>query len=351
MFYYFFIFILIILLCFLIKNRKGKLLSFIFLGTLLFFFAAFRGPNVDRDYQGYIEYYNDVINQSFLGVEPTFSFISHLVNTISNNNLYLFVIYALFGVLIKFYAIKKLTHLWLFSALIYFCNFFLLHEMTQIRIGVASGLLLLSIVPIQERQTGKFLILMLLAVSFHYSAIVGLPLYFINGNKFNIKIYSILIPFAYLVYFMNFNLFSLIGEASIPIHLIQIKYASYSSANIEFGETINPFNYVYLSRCLLSYFFIFSWRHLTKDSVYNVILLKIYIISMFFFIAFGRTPAVSSRVSEFLMVVEIILIPFLINVFKNKIVSSLCVTGIGFIFLLFSLFYTKLLSSYTIRFF
>jgi len=338
MLFFFLIFLLIILFC-LYKNKQTENILFVCCGILLFFIAAFRRSGLDRDYYGYIRYYSLVLHQSFSRIEPSFIKITHIVDKLFSNSLYLFIIYALLGVFLKFYAINKLTRFRLLSVLIYFSGFFLLFEMTQIRAGVAAGLLLLCIEPIKERRLGLFLFLASIAFFFHYSAIVIFPLYFLNGHKLNSKIYLILIPVAYLLYFLKFNLISFFNL--IPISLIQIKihsYYYYASVN-----KINLFNYVHLFRCLLAYLFLWKWKLIAETNDYSIILTKIYVIAIFIFVALGNIPSISSRISELLMVVEIIMIPFLTIIMKPKYLSISFVIGIGLAFLSLSLLYTKIL--------
>jgi hypothetical protein len=336
---YFFIFILLALFS-LYKNEQTKKVFFICSGLLLFLIAAFRSSGIDRDYFGYINYYNDVLHSSFSRVEPTFILITNIVNKIFSNNLYLFVIYALLGVFLKFYAINTLTSFRLLSVLVYFSGFFLLFEMTQIRAGVAAGLLLLCIQPIKERRLGLFLFLASLASLFHYSALVIFPLYFLKGNKLNALIYLLLIPFAYILYYSKFNL--LVLPRVIPIPLIQIKLTTYLyKASLD--STINLFNFILISRCLLAYLFLWKWKLISETNTYSIILTKIYVIAIFIFVAFASIPAISSRISELLMIVEIILIPHLYIIMKPRYLSVSVVIGIAFAFLSFSLLYTKLL--------
>lgn len=340
MYIFFLIFFLLVFFS-LIKNEKIELVLFVASGILLFFLAAFRKSGIDRDYYGYIEYFNDVLTRSFSIIEPSFILITNVINRLNGNYLHLFIIYALLGVFLKLYAINKLTHFRLLSVLIYFSSFFLLFEMTQIRAGVAAGLLLLCIIPIKERKLIQFLFLASLAFFFHYSAIVIFPLYFLNGNSLNRNIYIILIPISYLIYFLKFDVFFFTNY--IPISLIQSKiesYKHYASLN----NTINVFNFVHMSRCLLAYLFLWKWKFLAEANVYSVILIKIYIIALFIYVTFAQVPAISSRINELLIVVEIILMPLLTVVFKPIYISILFVFGIGLLFLSFTLFYTKLLN-------
>ena len=57
---------------------------------------------------------------------------------------------------------------------------------------------------------------------------------------------------------------------------------------------------------------------------------------------------ISSRLSELLLVVEVILIPMLIHFFRERLVGYLVVTAAGLTFLTFSLHYTKLMAPYRV---
>jgi hypothetical protein len=144
----------------------------------------------------------------------------------------------------------------------------------------------------------------------------------------------LLIPFAYILYYSKFNILLLARE--IPIPLVQIKLSTYlywASLN----KTINLFNYVHLSRCLLAFLFLWKWRLIAETNPYSIILTKIYVIAIFIFVAFANIPAISSRISELLMIVEIILIPYLIIILKPKYFS--CNWNCLYIFEFFSPLY------------
>lgn len=346
MVFYYIIFIVIVLFV-LLENKQNSSILFACCGIMLFSVAAFRCSTLDKDYLGYVDYYDKILFESFSVVEPTFILIVHLVDRLFSNSLFLFIIYAFIGVFLKFYAINVLTRFRLLSVLIYFSSFYLLHEMTQIRVGIAAGLLLLCVKPIKEKKLGKFIILAALAFLFHYSAIIIFPLFFLTGDKLSTKLYMTLIPASYLIYYTNINLLRLAELINIP--LIQVKISSYISA-ASLDNEINIFNYLHLSRCLLAYLFLYKWDFLIKNNEYVVILIKIYCIAIFVFIAFAFVPGVSSRASELLMVVEIVLIPMLLTIFRQKRIALLVVIAIGFVSLSFSLFYTKLLTGYSLCF-
>ncbi|MCR4030917.1 MULTISPECIES: EpsG family protein [Flavobacterium] len=334
---FFFIYFILLVNVIFLQKTKFENSFFVLSAVLLFLIAGFRSDDVTNDYTGYVDYYNDIINHSFSRVEPSFIYITEFVNFAFHDVLYLFVVYAFLGVFFKYVAIANLSEYKLHSAFIYFCSFFLILEMTQIRAGVATGLVLLCIKPIKERKILQFLFFALLAFFFHFSALFILLFYFLNATKINKKVYFALIPLGYLMYFLNINLFFFLDF--LQIDLIQMKFESYGAAD----NDINLFNWVYLSRILLGFFLLWKIDLIQERNDYAIILIKFYFISLFVFSAFATIPGISTRISELLLIVEIILTPCLLYVFRNKAVANFVIFIIGLIHLCFSIFITKLL--------
>jgi hypothetical protein len=319
-------------------NEKHHKNIYIYFGIVLILTAGLRVEGLTLDYDNYLyAYYNS--SDAASRFEPTFTIIAVFVKSTFNNPIFLFLIYAFLGVTIKFIAIKQVTHVYLLSALVYFSNLFLLHEMTQIRAGVAAGILLLCIKPLYERNLKKFLFLTVIAITFHYTALVILPLWFLNSKKINKK-FIWLIPFAYILVLNYMSLGFLVEH--IPIDKIQVLYALYKNEG-GFVDNLNVFNLLLLSRIFISLILFYNIDKISKINKYAPVLLEIYILSHVFFILFSDIPALSFRISELLGVVEIILIPFLIYLFKGKRIPLFFPIGIGAVMLWLSLFYDKLI--------
>jgi hypothetical protein len=313
-------------------------ITFIILGLVLIIIAGFRQGDSVRDYDGYVIMFQ---NKSDTIIEPSFALISFLVHALlGDNSIYLFIIFAILGVSLKFVAIKQLTELWFLSVLIYFSNFFILHEMTQIRVGVASALMLLCVKPIYDRNLKYFLLFALLAFSFHFSALMILPLWFLN-NKPQKKWLVVLIPISYLIFFLGINLIT-----SIPIPGVHEKIEIYQKLQ-EIGDeaftNINLFNLVFLTKIAIFYFLIYKYELLLSYNKYFSILMKMYCISLISYPIFATIPAFATRINELYGVVDFILIPFLYYVFKPIYFSRAIVVFIGLSLILIVLFYVKLI--------
>lgn len=319
-------------------------LRYLCIGVAMFLIAALRSDQVDLDYKGYVDYYNDVLDAGFSNVEPTFILLSHLIKNFTDETLPLFIFYAALGITLKLVGIAQLSKFPLASLLVYFSGFFLLWEMTQIRAAVAGGLLLLCVSQIRHRRLLAFLGLWGLAVSFHYAALILLPLYFLRSDSASAWIYYLLLPLATASYMANVNLVELASFA--PIQLIELKiksYETYADADVD-----NIYNAVYLSRCSLALLLFANRDFLSRQNEYFIVMLKIYFVALFIHVALASIPGISSRLSELLMVVEVILIPMLIHFFRSKLVGHTIVVLAGLTFFVFSLHYTQLLMPYGI---
>ncbi|MGE8393554.1 MAG: EpsG family protein [Pseudomonas sp.] len=147
------------------------------LAALLIAMCAFQAPGVSDDHGNYLDYYAGIVSGEFgpFFVEPTFFVLAKLSSLLTGSAILLFVFYAVLGVGSKFYVMERATpYRWL-SVAIYLSYFFLLQDFTQIRIGVATGLVMCSAYLVFNGQWSKSLAVLCGAVLFHYSAILFLP--------------------------------------------------------------------------------------------------------------------------------------------------------------------------------
>jgi hypothetical protein len=92
--------------------------------------------------------------------------------------------------------------------------------------------------------------------------------------------------------------------------------------------------------------FLWKWELIQERNKYGILLIKIYIIAIALLVFLVDIPGLASRASELLMPVEIILIPFLMYIIKQKQLALAIVAIIALLFLCLDLFYTTLISSY-----
>ena len=344
----YFIFLVVSIFSFLQFSEKKSKILFSLVFSCLFLYATLRDGNLVRDYESYIALHVDLRynDNSEENVEITFNAISWLVRHLFGNNIvFLFAIYALLGVGIKYIALKKLTSLLFLSTLIYISEFFILHELTQIRVGVACAILLISVDCLYNHNLKKFIIFSICAIFFHFSAIIFIPLWFIKSNNINKKFYAMIIPFAYLVYFSNVNIFEVFINL-VPIEYVQKKFEAYKhfqNQGIAYYSKINVFNKVFISKCIIFYVLLWKSKLIEEKNKYVNIFLKIEALSLSSFILLSTMPIFAFRISQMLGIVEIVLFPCLYYAFKPKYVSNAIVIIIGLCMLLITIFYNDLI--------
>jgi hypothetical protein len=305
-----------------------------------------RGIHVDSDYNTYTGYFKAVRNSSFsealIIVEPSFVVLSWILPNIRA----VVLIYAALSVLIKIKALERIAPFPFFSIAMLFSHFFLVHEMNQIRAGIAIGGLLLSIPFIVERNIWKFTLIILFASLFHYSAIVFFPVYFLNYKKLN-RIYFFLIPGAYAFYMLGMGLMEILSL--IKINFLQSKIEAYNSLySAGFYTKMNVFNPIIVLRIALIYLFLYNWERLYTKSVYFFLLLKIYVISITLMVLFASLPAFGLRIADIFGIVEIILLPYVFYLLDKKYIMLAALFMFGLILMSLDLLYNHFLQAYTI---
>lgn len=304
------------------KQRSFVLYTLLF---VLFLNASFRDGSILKDYKNYVDAFNHIDRATLM--EPTFKVIANLIRFVFGENIIgLFLVYALLGVALKVIAIRQLSSFCLLSLAIYISSSYILHEMVQIRAGVCASFLLLSIKPIYERNKTLFFFYAIMASLFHYSGLFVFLFWFISPNKISLKVWIALIPMAYLFACLNLRLGHLFSI--LPIPFIQDKIRIYIEGQVYSNEaTVNIFNLYFLFRYFFLCLFLYKLDYLIGHNKYVIILIKINILSIFFFIITSDINAFAFRINELLGVVEIVLLPTLVYLFKPRIISKIIPIG------------------------
>jgi hypothetical protein len=355
MFFYYFIFLLIAFFIFISKSLKiPEKYLLIILAIILILIAGLRRPGIDSDYNTYLDifnqfdsplyYFKDYSVNSFF--EPAYYLIpSIVIKGFGFSFLWVFLIFALIGISLKFIAISRLTDFATLSVLLYYCSYFILQDMTQIRAGVASAILLLCIPEIQKRNFIRFLLLITVGLLFHYSMIIFLPAYFLSASKINKKLYLGLLFVPIILYFLKFNIFSVLQLFKLGFISDKIEiYNSLLEADIFTG--INVFNTIFLVQLISCTIFIIKSDLIIKNNKYAILLLKVYCIGAASFMLFSKIPVFAFRINELLGIVQIVLMPFMLYIIKPKYIAFTMVIIFALVTISNLLIHVGLLSPY-----
>lgn len=322
----FVIFLFILVLAFFedekIRNNAFLLIS---IGFVLLLYVAFRPEGIDKDYMAYLGYYKNPTGVAAELTEPTFKAINGFAR-MCKEPLLLFVTYAILAVPLKIHAITRLSPYWYLSILVWVTHLFIIQEMTQIRVAVASGIFLFSIPSLAEGKKVTYLLYAVLASLFHYSALVLLPLAFLGNKRLSSLTMWILVIFPIVMYM--FPMVSMDIIKYIPIPFIQQKLQMYEDLMEYEGGVwveINIFNVMALVRLFSYYMLIWKYKFLSEKYPYMPILLKVFCYSICLYVGLSFLPPIAMRIEELVSIIDCILLPLLAVLIKPHWLGRLLV--------------------------
>jgi hypothetical protein len=354
-------FLIAILLLFLALTEqlvpiKKNLFIPVLTGILLILFAGLRADDIDKDYENYLDAFNLVLNpsdyfkhfQDWIFFEPMYYLIPSFFKTytsITYYTLFTFLLFAIAGVTIKFFAIARLTNLFFLALFCYFCHFYLLHEMTQIRQGIASGVLLLIIPLTMRRKYIRCVLLILVASLFHYSSLFLFLIFPLNKTDQKTKLYTIILVTTFVLAFVNTSFFMTVFQFNLgPLTVRTQAAVGFIEAGV-FTE-INKLNIFFLTNFFISAVFLYYSKLIQTQNSYAVLLIKLQILGLLFFQIFSAIPTIAFRINDLLGIVSIITLPFFTYIFKNRWIGISVTISISISFFLVNLYYGKLLNGY-----
>lgn len=315
-------------------------------------FAGFRGDNVGADYNNYqarfLVIYDANLSTKFDlllsgGSEPGYLLINYMFSWSSFGYLGVFFTFALLSVSINSYFIRRYSPYVGISFLIYFCHIYLHLEMIQIRGGLATAILLFSFRYLVTRELGKYLIVVALATSIHFFSVLALIPYFVFGKDLVFSkmapvyllmpcLVSLFIPFHELLIF-------LLGDISESLRL----YAAWERYTFSLGY----FNPVFLKQLVvLTMFYIFrdKFRSLRDPFLEGAIFF--YCIATVWIFVFRDFAILGARGASFFSIADFILLPYLIDFFRQKKTIWLCIALYCLLILVLNVFFKIMIRDY-----
>lgn len=185
------------------KNKLFLFCAFV----LLIFIGGFRSENVGGDLVNYIQWYKDASSISLsdymlkmerVGGKGYFIFTYFLNKINSSSTFYLFScsLVTLSSVAI---FIKRYSNNYLLSILLFICMGYYINTFNNVRSSISYSILLFSFPYIINKKFIKFLIIYLIALSFHTSIFPFIIAYFVDKKKFNIYVIISLGLIAYFI--------------------------------------------------------------------------------------------------------------------------------------------------------
>ncbi|MDU4289616.1 EpsG family protein [Mixta calida] len=315
----------------------------------LFIVAAFRADDVDRDYKTYVSIYEYIINGASYTIEPTFFLMSWVSNILLGTPSLIFITFALIGLYFKSKFIKDFSPYVFLSLLIYYSNFFFLHEMTQIRIGVASGIGFFALKYLILGNRKKFIYFVMFSCLFHFSMVVLLVALFFDRKKIDAKFSLSILSGLFFCYFLAFYQTNpVLLLRYIPIPVLQEKLTIYTYQTQQgMIEQVNIFSVLQLIKILVV-IIIFTNAKRFSGNQPLILLAKLYSLSPICLVFLSAVPAFAIRLSELFSVAEFVLLPMLIKYCQQKRLATTIMITFSAIMLFINLFHNEIVHGYHI---
>lgn len=304
-----------------------------FIGYVLIFILAFyvggRDFGFDRDYEEYSRIFNLLISEQYVLnnldysnlelYEPTFFIIpisaAFVFGTVLGVKVS-FLIFAFIALYFKITSIKKYGNF--FLGIILYASYWLFsNEMTTIRAGVACAIFLYSIDDLEKNNDKGFFLKFLFALLFHYSSFVFLLCWVVVRAKVTIKYLYLALIGSLIIAFLKINLLTLL---KLDVLIPKVKNYLYLMEILE-EVSVNIFNFRILIAVGIIILFGFNYSVLEKNKYFPV-LFKVHVFSVVLFFSLSPSAMVFSlRIFDLLSIVQLLLYPMVLSVFKIKQIS------------------------------
>lgn len=305
-----------------VSGKNSRKIYSLVIFILIFLVGGLRDTTVGTDIQTYLYNYNNEtvnlksymnqidLNSFFEGFEGGFQFLNSILKTFHfNDRLYLMFYSFIFSLsfVIFYYRYSKNFFI---SILLYITigNFAL--SMTGLRQTMAIIIVLYSFKYVIKREFLRFLLLMVIAMSFHLSSVIFIPFYFLFG--LNLKKKDIALIFCGLMLLLLFH--DIVANHIVPF-LTPQRYLRY--LNLE--RTVEP--KITLVAISITFFSAWYWNIFENISIQEKkIVSYLFILSSMYsavnILALSNAPL--NRLSFYFMPFNNLLIPYVLYYMKCK---------------------------------
>lgn len=181
------IFYMVCMMVQLIPNQSTVRQFLLLSCVVLAFMAGFRDINAWADTPVYaygFQVSNNLLNFSFTDIpfgyhEHGFYFLSVIVRTFTSNPHIFLLFIAAASFFFIFKSLRTLSIYPLIGLCVYIARFMIGRNYIQIRSGLAYAIVIYAVQFIQNKDWKRYFLLVLIAYTMHYSAIIAAPVYFI----------------------------------------------------------------------------------------------------------------------------------------------------------------------------
>jgi hypothetical protein len=292
------------------KNLKLKKIVFFVLWLFIVVFVSIR-YDVGNDYSNYVGHFWYINNNGFITPDYIiFELLTHIFSFSKNGYIGVFSIYFIFTFSLVLHVLKK-YNIVLWGLFVFFTFGIFFDSLDRIRQVAALAIFIYALEDIEKNHFFSFLMKIIFASLFHFSAFILLPFYFVSKLPINKLITSLWFFILIIGFFIG-----------IWSNLIEYIYSYIPYYNTLYQDSINAekidelgTGLGFLGKVLFIYLNVLFAPVNNKYKVLLMVGLTFYIIGV------GNLNI--ERVSDYFLAITLISFPFFVKYFKkseNKII-------------------------------
>ncbi len=302
-----------------VETRSLVMYSSYLLCMILALVAGLR-YDVGFDYNNYIEMFNDTPSLftsgslSSVPMELGYVVFISIMKSIVNSFQFQLLVFSIVSMYLLYKSILKSSPYPLISIFLYVCFFFFFSLMGQMRQAIAMIIIYFAYLSLVKEEKIKFFLLVFLAASFHFGAILFLPMYFLARKTYKKSTLALIILIAFLINFLLIDFIVLLIE---KLYLANsgnyylYKLYTYSKHYIGEFSILAYYEKIVIAILIISFYNNKNILNYTKDfKVYA----NIMIFGTAFYLVFVETfTVIGARGANYFLSFSIFLYPMLIR--------------------------------------
>lgn len=305
-----------------INRNRNQQLRILWCVCLVVFILTGTRWNYGGDWDNYYGYFQQIKELRFDDSSFEFGWVilSYLIKNLINS----YVVFQLVVAGIIFFCIYKgIKHLSPLPILSYFLFFSIENgAINYVRTGFATCIIIYSYIYISERKLLKFLTVVGLACTIHFSAFLAFPLYWIYGMKIKYPIYILIGVSVITVFYVIGKAF--LSDLSFLGPYVQYKldkYISGQEAGEYYGGNVTVemamINHVIKKSFVFLFLFLYCKKEIAVDKVFRG-LTNMYIAGTIFYCSVIPIALQFARTSGYFDGVEIFICAYIFKTIKRR---------------------------------
>ncbi|AUT44114.1 EpsG family protein [Aeromonas sp. ASNIH5] len=247
--------------------KSLKISKFVFVA---FFFALFvsiftanKPLYLLPDMPVYYDLYIDAIMGRDVVIEQSYVYLSLISVYLGLGFSFLIFMYAFLSIMIKVYALKQYKEKYTF-AILYISSYLFLHELVQIRIGLAISVLFLGVFLYFENKKLAGVIVISLAPIIHQSTLMFPFVFYFSVLIVGLRLQYFILTASFLFFILSYDGLSVLESILnwVPISSIRYKILTYMEMQKVTGESINLFSIRFIIFYFTTFLLFLRWNAL-----------------------------------------------------------------------------------------